>query len=64
MSCANPYGEHETPYTNILALTIDHVKGGGSKHRRNLGYSSIYKRLAREAFPEGYQVLCMNCPTH
>jgi len=25
--CVNPFGEHEKPYTNILALSIDHING-------------------------------------
>ena len=60
-ACANSFNEHSTPYTNILALTIDHIAGGGTKHRRSLNYSSIYKWLVLNGFPEGYQVLCMNC---
>lgn len=47
------------------ALTIDHVNGGGCKHRRMLGmeHSSdkFYLWLIRNDFPEGYQVLCYNC---
>lgn len=61
MVCANPYGEHATPYGNLLALTIDHLGGGGSEHRRKTRYWSFYKWLARQGFPRGYQVLCMNC---
>ncbi len=45
----------------MLALTVDHIEGGGSKHRRELRYWSIYKWLVVEGFPSGYQILCMNC---
>lgn len=44
-------------------LTIDHidpslvVKNNG---RREGGYE-LYRRLKREGFPSGYQVLCFNC---
>ena len=61
MSCGNPYGEHNLPYLKTLALTVDHIGGGGSRHRRKLRYWSIYKWLVVEGFPSGYQILCMNC---
>lgn len=60
MACANPYDEHATPYVNLLALTIDHVEGGGVKHRKEARYWSFHKWLARQGYPTG-QVLCMNC---
>jgi hypothetical protein len=60
-ACANPYGEHQSAYTNVLALSVDHIEGGGSKHRRELRYWSIYKWLVVEGFPSGYQILGMNC---
>jgi aminoglycoside phosphotransferase len=43
-------------------LTIDHIIGGGSAHRRELGgTSSLYQWLIDNNFPPGFQVLCMNC---
>jgi hypothetical protein len=51
--------------SDIRALSIDHIDGGGKMQRRTLklqGYgSSFYRWLVTHAFPEGYQVLCMNC---
>ena len=51
-------------------LTIDHIAGGGTKHRKMLlpnakgggrsGYW-FYKWLERNKYPAGYQVLCFNC---
>jgi len=45
-------------------LTIDHVNGGGTKHR-NGGDGRrklwIYAWLKRNGFPEGYRILCFNC---
>jgi len=42
-------------------LTIDHVNGGGSQHRKQVG-SQFYSWLKRQGFPkEGYRLLCMNC---
>lgn len=42
-------------------LTIDHIEGGGSEHRRRENQRSFYRRLRREGFPPGYRVLCFNC---
>ena len=44
-------------------LTIDHVNGGGVRHRRLLGLKGMdfYRWLKREGFPTGYQTLCFNC---
>jgi hypothetical protein len=58
--CANPYGEHKEPYTNIKALSIDHINGGGNKHRKTIGWSLYYWLIAHN-YPKGFQVLCMNC---
>ncbi len=41
-------------------LTIDHVDGGGSNHRKQIG-TSIIAYLIRHNFPHGYQILCFNC---
>lgn len=44
-------------------LAIDHVNGGGNKHRREvtgLG-AKFYKWLEQNHFPEGFRVLCHNC---
>lgn len=45
-------------------LTIDHVNGGGIKHRKEMGGGSgvdWHKWLKRNNFPDGFQILCMNC---
>jgi hypothetical protein len=50
--------------TNIAFLTIDHVNNDGAEHRRrdpNARGGSLYYLLVRSNFPEGFQVLCMNC---
>ena len=51
--------------TEPLFLTIDHVNGGGSKHRREEG-SHTYALILREKkkigeWPSGYRILCHNC---
>jgi hypothetical protein len=50
-------------YNDIRALTIDHLTGEGSKHRKenSKAASSIYRYLITQSFPPGYQVLCMVC---
>lgn len=56
--------------TEPLFLSIDHVNNDGAKHRRQLGYNSgngkgassrTWKWLKDNNYPEGFQVLCMNC---
>lgn len=50
------------PEARIGALTIDHLNGGGKKHRAELGGGSVlYRTLKRGGFPAGYRVLCSNC---
>jgi hypothetical protein len=46
----------------IYFLTIDHINGGGCKHRKKVGEGiTFYHWLIDNGFPEGYQVLCYNC---
>jgi len=59
--CANPFGEHKEPFTDIDCLTIDHINNDGAKHRKEIGQSKIYIWLKTHKYPTGYQVLCMNC---
>jgi hypothetical protein len=44
-------------------LVIDHIHGGGSKHRREVRAAGthFYAWLKREGFPVGFQTLCQNC---
>lgn len=41
-------------------LTIDHINGGGTKHRKKMR-EKIVTWLFRNNFPEGFQTLCFNC---
>jgi hypothetical protein len=41
-------------------LEIDHIDGGGTKHRKEIG-GRLYAWLRRNGFPPGFQVLCANC---
>lgn len=44
-------------------LTIDHINGGGSKHRKSRGAGAgFYAMLEKQGFPKDeYRLLCMNC---
>jgi len=52
-------------YSMLTMLTIDHINGGGNKHRKSIlqdrGGVSFYRWLKRNGYPSGYQVLCWNC---
>lgn len=46
----------------ILFLTIDHINGGGNKHREEVGSGfRIYRWLKQQGYPKGFRVLCFNC---
>lgn len=41
-------------------LTIDHINGGGNKHRKKIKeYLPLH--LKKNKYPTGYRVLCYNC---
>ena len=52
-------------FSTIDALSIDHINGGGNKHRREIGSShnseKFYRWLRTNGYPTGFRVLCMNC---
>lgn len=41
-------------------LSVDHIQGGGTKHRKEVSHR-IYYWLVMNNFPEGYRLLCYNC---
>ena len=57
MKCARCY------FSDIRALSIDHINGGGRKQEKELRKigTILYRWLPKNNFPEGYQVLCLNC---
>ena len=49
-------------FLDMRALTIDHINGGGNKHRKEVGSGyDFYNWLKKNNYPKGFQVLCMNC---
>lgn len=49
---------------DVFVLTIDHIDGGGTKHKQSLGGSlgkKLYSWLKNSGYPNGFQVLCFNC---
>ncbi|MDP2861111.1 MAG: hypothetical protein Q8N98_05415 [bacterium] len=42
-------------------LTIDHIKGDGAKHRKELNRGRLYAYIVREKFPKRFRLSCMNC---
>lgn len=49
-------------FSDIRALSIDHIAGKGFQHRqKSKTGSSFYRWLIHNGYPEGYQTLCMNC---
>jgi hypothetical protein len=50
--------------TNFNILEVDHVNGGGSKQRKELGIGAghnFYLYLHRVGYPDGYRILCTGC---
>ena len=48
---------------NLIFLSIDHINGGGDKHRRELGSGGgrLYRWIVSNNYPNDFQVLCFNC---
>lgn len=50
---------------DLKNLTVDHINGGGERHRKNYGLNggghAFYRWLKRKNFPKGYQILCFGC---
>ncbi len=47
--------------TEEAFLSLDHIANDGAEHRREVSHQKIYKWMARNGYPAGFQVLCMNC---
>lgn len=53
MTCAC-CGEDHIPF-----LHVDHVDGGGARHRKSVG--DVYRWIIKNNFPNGFRTLCANC---
>lgn len=49
------------PETNVAFLTIEHMNGGGTKHRKDRGELGVYKDIIDRGFPDDITILCYNC---
>lgn len=60
---ANPPVCIRCGFTDIRALSIDHIYGGGTAQKKDyeVGGNHFYAWLRRQGYPSSYQVLCMNC---
>ena len=66
--CIAAYGGYQCACcgeTEPMFLSIDHVNDDGAEHRKLLGGNSagvkLYQWLKAKGYPEGFQVLCLNC---
>ena len=47
--------------SGLAFLALDHINGGGRRHRKQTGGGGFYSWLRQNNYPEGLQVLCHNC---
>lgn len=48
-------------HSGVEFMTIDHINGGGTQHRKDYHIGNIYKWLKDNNYPSGFRVLCFNC---
>jgi len=46
---------------NFCFLQIDHIKGDGAKHRREVNASNLCRWLQKNNYPKDFQILCTTC---
>jgi hypothetical protein len=65
MRCMNPDCEVPGGTRNIWALSVDHINGGGVKQTEELKRTgtNFYAWIIKNNYPDGLQILCMNCNT-
>jgi len=47
--------------TEFAFLTIDHIRGGGTAHRKQVPGQNVVAWLVKQKFPAGFRVLCYSC---
>jgi len=58
--CSNPYSQHDKSYTDVRALQIDHINGGGRQQRKMMNSTERFYKYVL-SHPEEFQLLCANC---
>lgn len=48
-------------FSDIRALSLDHIKGNGADERRAIGEFRVLSHALQEHRPDEFRVLCMNC---
>jgi hypothetical protein len=49
-------------YKDLRALSVDHKASDGAARREEQGKgSNFYQWIVNNNYPEGFQILCMNC---
>ena len=48
-------------FSDMRALSLDHINNNGNEERKNLGERGVYRRAKSQHMPNEYQILCMNC---
>lgn len=52
---------HKCGFSDIRALSLDMIKGGHRASGLPFGGTKLYRLLRKQDYPDGWQVLCMNC---
>jgi len=48
-------------FSDMRALTLDHVLNNGAEERKELGERGVYNRAIERHRSNEYRILCMNC---
>lgn len=48
-------------FSDIRALTLDHILNNGAEERKEIGERGVYLRALQDEHAHEYQILCMNC---
>lgn len=48
-------------FSDVRALTLDHIHGDGNEERRQVGEKGVYRLALQDYAPDRYRILCMNC---
>lgn len=57
----NTFKCSECGESRYQCLDLDHIYNNGKEDRTTTNPYVLYRRLIKNGFPEGYQILCRNC---